>query len=331
MLVAIELAPPSSGEPSPSPSETPTRPSAQAPSGPLSLSAREAGTPRPESADPEVDPAADPATTAPDSQPATAAEDQTRPASPASPASFEGEPPPADERDDTIDGEGPVEEPPSLPPRTPPRQNRSLDRETHPTRFVIGAAGRFSILAGSGSEAVQPYGGGFGVFARFTPWHAGIARFGFAFDGGYARWTERISVAVDDGMGGETTVRRAKVLGHADLSLGPNLELVAGPVIFNVTTGVGMGINTYLRPAGVPEDEVSVASPDFLWRSSLALMIPIYRDQGLAIGTAINKYVTRSRVALPELADPTDPEGTVPEVAIFDLAVETSLAYVAWF
>ena len=137
---------------------------------------------------------------------------------------------------------------PRLPPKSPPRGNRSLDREEHPTRVVLGAAGRFAILAGSGADAVQPFGGGFGVFARFTPWHAGIARFGFGFDGGYARWAERISVPLDDGMGGETSVRRAKVLGHADLSAGPNLELVAGPVLVHLATGVGVGIDTFAAP-----------------------------------------------------------------------------------
>ena len=220
------------------------------------------------------------------------------------------------------------EEPPRRPMATPPRGNRSLDREQHPTRVVIGAAGRFSVLAGSGAEAVQPFGGGFGVFARFTPWHAGIARFGFGFDGGYARWTERVSVPLDDGMGGETSVRRAKVLGHADLSVGPNVELVAGPVLVQVATGVGVGIDAFLRPASDPANELNVTSVDFLSRSSVALAFPIYRDQGLAIGGALGKYVTRSRVALPELAEPEVP---APRVAIFDLVVETYLAYLVWF
>jgi hypothetical protein len=293
MSALTQLAPPSAGEPANDDAaapaaQPPSSPSAGTPSGPLSLSAR--------------DRAGSPAPA--DADATVAGEEATTPSS-------------------SSDGA-----PSSLPPFTPPRRNRSLDRREHPTRVVLGAAGRFSILAGSGGDAVQPYGGGFGVFARFTPWHAGFARFGFGFDGGYTRWTERLSVAIDDGMGGETTIRRAKVLGHADLSAGPNVELVAGPVIVHLTTGVGVGIDTFLRPAGVPEDEVSVVAADFLWRSSAALVVPIYRDQGLAIGTAVGKYVTRSRVALPELAEP---DGSIPEVAIFDLVVETSLAYVAWF
>jgi hypothetical protein len=210
-------------------------------------------------------------------------------------------------------------------PGRPPRGNTVLDPSFERFSFSAAAAARFGVLLGGGTAFVQPLGFGFGaqIFAHLLPLGSAPARLGLAFEGGHTRFLERRSY--DRETGGSVT--RTTVLAHTDLTLGPSLQVVAGPLVILAHGGAGAGIGQLVRPvhAEPAADQQAIAAA-FMLRGSLGLGIPIKNDHGLSVGVGFHKLF--SGVRRPP--DPAAAAGGAGSV-VFDMLLSAHLAYQAWF
>jgi hypothetical protein len=208
------------------------------------------------------------------------------------------------------------------------RGNSAIARRSGPI-FTVAAAPRLGILLAGGSQVIQPIGFGAGFRFRVHGLHLGPLRFGGGVELGHTRFLERRTVfAVVDGA--EQTATRYAALGHTDLSVGPSLQLLLGPVYLQGDFGVGLGISTFSRPLGaLTIDEEHYSDVTAMIRGGGEFGIPIKNNQGIAIGSSVQRYFSKLQIVR---APPEDPEAEVPtDTNPFDLMVEVSIAYTFMF
>jgi hypothetical protein len=208
------------------------------------------------------------------------------------------------------------------------RGNSAIARRSGPI-FSVAAAPRLGILLAGGADVIQPVGFGAGFRFRVHGLHLGPLRFGGGLELGHTRFLERRHVvAVVDGVDQRAT--RYAALGHSDFSLGPSLQLVLGPVYVQGDFGVGLGISTFSRPLGAfTIDEEHHSDVTAMIRGGGELGIPIRNNQGIAIGSSVQKYFSKLQIVRNP---PEDPEIEVePDTNPFDLFVEVTVAYVFMF
>ncbi len=212
---------------------------------------------------------------------------------------------------------------------SPPRGNTVLGKELDERVFTIAVAGRMGILIGGGDVVVQPpLGFGFGLKLAFYALQLGPMRFGFAFHGGHTRYPGRRDVAVVDATGASTVGRRWSILSHTDIALGPHFQIPAGPVIFELGAGGGLGVSSYRRVVDAdPANDDDTVAYDPLVRADLTLGIPVRNNQGIAIGADLQKYFSSTRV----VTVPGAPMGVEPDSVVFDLTLAVTVAYQMWF
>ena len=208
------------------------------------------------------------------------------------------------------------------------RGNSAIARRSGPI-FTVAAAPRLGILLAGGAQVIQPVGFGGGFRFRVHGLHLGPLRFGGGVELGHTRFLERrtVSSVID---GSEQTATRYAALGHTDLSLGPSLQLLLGPVYVQGDFGVGLGISTFSRPNGaLTIDEEHHSDVTAMIRGGGELGIPIRNNQGIAIGSSVQRYFSKLQIVRDPTMDPAIE--TTPDTNPFDLMVEVTIAYVFMF
>lgn len=211
-----------------------------------------------------------------------------------------------------------------------PRGNTVLRKDLGERVFTVAVAARMGILIGSGDVVARPpLGYGFGLKLAFYALRLGPMRFGLAFHGGHTRYPGRTDVDVPSESGGPTAVRRRySVLSHTDLALGPHFQVPAGPVLFELGAGGGLGISSYRRVVDFdPAHDDATVAYDGLVRADLTVGVPIRNNQGVAIGADLHKYFSNTRV----VTVPGAPMGAPPDSVVFDLTLAVTVAYQMWF
>lgn len=219
------------------------------------------------------------------------------------------------------------------------RGNTALD----PGRRVwsVAVQGRLGVLIGGGDvlfDRRPPLGFGFGLQLKYHALRAGPLRFGFEFQGGHTRFPQRrrYDVPLDatgpiDPNTGEPVqqqVVRVSTLSHTDLSIGPSLQLVTPVLLIDIGAGAGLMISNLRRMRSAdPFDDLQTVGYDPLLRAGASLGLPIRNNQGLALGVDFQKMFSRTQV----VADVDAPDGTPPDAVVFDMLLNITLAYQAWF
>jgi len=210
-----------------------------------------------------------------------------------------------------------------------PRGNTVLTRDRGPV-WGIAAVPRAAVLLGDGRRVLQPAGFGAELQFRVYALHLGRLRFGGQSHLGHTRVLDRMDVTYDDGSGsGPRPVRRYAALGHTDFSLGPSVQLVAGPILIEGGAAVGLGISSLIRPLGaLPSQEQQITDVTAMLRGGGQISVPIRRNQGVVVGVHATKFFSRKQVvAHPDPAVPDAP----PDANPFDLVLEIGLGYQMWF
>lgn len=221
-----------------------------------------------------------------------------------------------------------------------PRGNTVLLRG--PARvFSVGVVGRMGLLIGGGDvlfDARPPLGYGFGLQLKYHAVRRGPVRFGFEFQGGHTRFPRRGRYDLPPGPvdpddppvvpEAPGRIARVSMLAHTDLTLGPSLQIPAGPLLVDIGGGAGLAISSYsrVRTANPYDDEQTVAY-DPMVRAGAVLGIPIRNNHGIGLGVDYQKIFSRTKV----VADPAAPVGTPPDSVVFDMLLNITLAYQAWF
>lgn len=208
---------------------------------------------------------------------------------------------------------------------TAPRGNTVL---TQRRGVVLGVAAvpRLAILLGDGARVIQPVGFGAELQLRVYGLHLGPVRFGGQAHLGHTRVLDRITLR--DELGGDP-IRRYAALGHTDFSLGPSVQIVAGPIILEGGAAVGLGISNLVRPRGpLPTDEFQTTDTTAMLRGGGQIAVPIRRNQGLVLGVHATKFFSNAQVVASP--DPAVPDAA-PDANPFDLVLEIGLGYQMWF
>jgi hypothetical protein len=208
------------------------------------------------------------------------------------------------------------------------RGNSAIARRSGPI-FTVAAAARLGILLAGGAKVIQPIGFGAGFRFRVHALHLGPLRLGGGVELGHTRFMERRVVSSFVG-GADQTATRYAALGHTDLSLGPSLQLLLGPVYVQGDFGVGLGISTFSRPRGaLTIEEEHHSDVTAMIRGGGELGIPIRNNQGIAIGSSVQRYFSKLQIVGNP---PDDPElDGEPDTNPFDLFVEVTIAYTFMF
>lgn len=170
----------------------------------------------------------------------------------------------------------------------------------------------------------QPVGFGAGLQFRAYGLHLGPVRLGGELQLGHTRFLDRRNeLHMLDG--GDQRVRRYATLNHTDFAAGPAVQIVTGPVFFELGFGAGLGISSFVRPRGAfAVDEERYSDVTAMIRGGGHLGIPIRNNHGVIVGAAIHKYFSRLQVV-------TDPDPAMPDLAPdnnpFDLMLEIYLGY----
>lgn len=221
----------------------------------------------------------------------------------------------------------------------PGRGNTALD----PTRRVwsVSVVGRMGILIGGGDVLFArrpPLGYGFGLQIKYHALRAGPLRFGLEFHGGHTRFPRPVQYPLgpmpgdpidpDTGAPKTVTVRRISALTHTDLTLGPTVQVIAGPLLIDLGVGGGLMVSNWrrLRSADPIEDEQTVAY-DGMVRAAASIGVPIRNNHGLSLGVDWQKAFSRTRA----VTDLEAPKGAPPDAVVFDMLMTVNLAYTAWF
>jgi hypothetical protein len=207
------------------------------------------------------------------------------------------------------------------------RGNDVLQRELRKPTYSLAAIARFDTQLGNSQSVMQPYGFGFAAHIRIHALAIGRTRLGGVFHGGYSRWSERhlFSVPGDD----QNRVTRSTLLYHVDLSLGPSLEIPAGPVFVIVDGSAGVGISGFQRPlSSEPAQDQTLRGADPLLRGGLALGVPIRNNHGIVLGAEFHKLFSERKIESDP--DPNSPAGEA-NLAIFDMHVAGFVGYQLWF
>lgn len=218
----------------------------------------------------------------------------------------------------------------------PARGNTVLDPERRV--WSVAVQSRLGILIGAGDvlfDRRPPLGFGFGLQLKYHALRAGPLRFGFEFQGGHTRFPQRgrYDVPLDptgptDPSTGEPVQRqvvRVSTLSHTDLTIGPSLQLVTRVLLIDIGAGGGLMVSNLRRMRSAdPYDDLQSVGYDPMIRAGASLGVPIRNNQGLAVGADFQKVFSRTRVAV-------DPDAADPPVVVFDMLLNITLAYTAWF
>jgi hypothetical protein len=187
------------------------------------------------------------------------------------------------------------------------------------------------IVAGAGDVVVQPpLGFGFGFKLAFYPVRAGPMRFGFTFNGGHDRFMSRrviVSQSMTD-RGMTVSTPRWSVLTHTDIALGLGFQVPAGPLLFELGGGGGLGVSSYRRAVSV---DVAGRRRD----GGVQPAGPRRRERG---HPDPQQSRARPRLRPAEVLQrqarrhlPDAPRGAPPDSVVFDLILNVTLAYQMWF
>lgn len=222
-----------------------------------------------------------------------------------------------------------------------PRGNTVLDGGASRRVFGVAASARLGILIGGGDvlfERQPPLGFGFGLALRYHALQLGPMRFGFEFQGGHTRFPERkryevppdASTPIDPNTGAPAIQRvvRASALSHTDMTVGPSFQIPARVLLIEFGAGAGLMISNWrrMRSASPWDDEQTVAY-DAMVRAGASIGVPIRNNHGLALGVDFQKMFSRTKVVVDRAAPP----GTPPDSVVFDMLLNVTLAYQAWF
>ncbi len=221
----------------------------------------------------------------------------------------------------------------------PARGNTALE----PDRRVwsVAVQGRFGLLIGGGDvlfDRRPPLGYGFGLQLKYHALRAGPVRFGFEFQGGHTRFPQRgrYDLPLDpagpiDPNTGEPVAQqvvRVSSLTHTDLTLGPSLQIPARVLLIDIGAGGGLAISNLRRMrSSNPYDDQQAVGYDPMVRAGISFGVPIRNNHGLALGVDWQKIFSRTKV----VTDVTAPAGTPPDSVVFDMLLNITLAYQAWF
>jgi hypothetical protein len=221
------------------------------------------------------------------------------------------------------------------------RGNTVLDGDTSRRVFGVSVIGRLGLLIGAGDvlfDRRPPLGYGFGLALRYHALRLGPMRFGFEFQGGHTRFPDRRRFLVppspttptDPSTGApvEQEVTRVSMLSHTDLTLGPSLQLPARVLVIEVSAGGGLMISNWRHALSAsPWDDAQAVGYDPMVRAGASLGVPIRNNHGVALGVDFQKAFSRTRVTV----DPTAPADTAMQGVVFDMLLNVTLAYQAWF
>lgn len=221
------------------------------------------------------------------------------------------------------------------------RGNTVLDGDATRRVFGVSVISRLGILIGAGDvlfDRRPPLGFGFGLALRYHALRLGPMRFGFEFQGGHTRFPQRRRFAVpadpttpiDPNTGAPVmpTVVRASTLSHTDLTLGPSFQLPARVLVIEVGAGAGLMISNWRHMTSAsPWDDEQTVGYDAMVRAGASLAVPIRNNHGLALGVDFQKVFSRTQVTI----DPSAPADTSPQGVVFDMLLNVTLAYQAWF
>lgn len=208
------------------------------------------------------------------------------------------------------------------PPFGPQRRAPALYRESGPV-YSMWAAPRLGILLVGGADVMQPVGFGAGIGFRVHALRVGPARFGLGIDFGHTQYIDRRDISFEG-----DNVRRYASLGHTDLSAGPSIQIVTGPVFTRLGFGAGLGISSFVRPLGpFTTDEQDFDDYTAVIRGGGDIGIPIRNGSSITVGAAVHKYFSDLQVeANPPLVD-SGLEPGEPDTNPFDLMVEVTIGY----
>ncbi len=210
------------------------------------------------------------------------------------------------------------------------RGNTVLTRNPAEPVYSVSVAGRVPILLGGGTGVIQPVGFGAGLQFRYHGLRIGSVRFGAVIGGGHIRIMERVNVTYTADDGAIRTARRYAALDQTSFALGPSFMAVLGPVVLEVSGGVGVGISSLVRPAGVTIDqEYQTDDVSAVVRADGHLGFPLRRNQGIVVGAYFENFFSGTRV-VSNLSMVTDPDAE-KDVAPFDMVLSPYLGYQAWF
>jgi hypothetical protein len=221
-----------------------------------------------------------------------------------------------------------------------PRGNTVLDPEVKRV-FGIAVSARLGILIGGGDvlfERRPPIGFGFALALKYHALRLGPMRFGFEFYGGHTRFPDHdrfdvppdSSTPIDPNTGAPMTrqVIRVSALSHTDLTLGPSFQIPAKVLVIEFGAGAGLMVSNYRRMKSFnPWDDEQTVGYDPLVRAGATIGVPIRNNHGLALGAEFLKPFSKTQV----VADPAAPPGTKPDSVVFDMFLNVTLAYQAWF
>lgn len=220
-------------------------------------------------------------------------------------------------------------------PERAPRGNTVLTR-SRGLVWSVAAAARMGILLGDGRRVIQPWGFGAGLQLRLYGLHVSKVRFGGELQMGHTRFLERRSVIAED----RAPATRWAALGHTDFTLGPAVQVVAGPVILEGGFGAGLAVSHFVRPLPEPiagadpgtgtllnteEDFTDVTA---MIRGGGHIGVPIRNNQGIVLGVSAQKFFSKKQIVSDtDLADPA----AEPSANPFDLVLDVYLGYQVWF
>jgi len=210
----------------------------------------------------------------------------------------------------------------------PPSQGNTVLTKDHGPVYGVEAAVRLGALIGDGKRVMQPVGFGAGLTLRAHALHLGPLRLGGMLRLGHTRFLRRATLLSGAAPGaGEVQVWSA--LSHSEFALGPSLQVVLGPVLFEGGVGAGLGISSLVRPLGPTiGDEEHVSDYTAVVVGGGQLGIPIRNNQGLVLGASTHKYFSRKQVvSSDDLDDPT----AEPSANPFDLVLDVYVGFQMWF
>lgn len=210
-----------------------------------------------------------------------------------------------------------------------PRGNTVLTRGLRGERGVVwgvAAVPRLSLLVGDGRRVSQPVGFGAELQFRAYPLNLGILRLGAQSHLGHTRVVSRREIQYDEN-GIQRSATRYAALDHTDFSLGPSVQIVAGPLLLEGGAAVGVGINNFVRPTGAFTEE-QTSDVTAMLRGGGQVGVPIRRNQGIVLGVHATKFFSKTQI----VADPSEaPPDAAPDANPFDLVLEVGVGYQMWF
>ncbi|MCA9695314.1 MAG: hypothetical protein KC636_37390 [Myxococcales bacterium] len=220
-------------------------------------------------------------------------------------------------------------EPTPLPERPAPRGNTVLTRSMSRPIIGVAAAVRMGVDVGSSSVFLSPpLGFGFGLDLRYHALPIGPMRFGLEFQAGHTRFPTHRGFSIIDESGATVTEHRWTILAHTDLTLGPSFQAPIGPVFLEFGAAFGLVVSDLRRPRSPnPEEDQRLVGYSPAVRGDIGFGIPIVRNHGLRLGVNFQKIFSRKQVVY-DLNAPADAE---PDSLAFDMYLDISLAYQAWF